>query len=165
MKVNHDLRSSSEDRPHKLSSEPFDGLTRADAIRKLLELHKEPTDVHQRTADHLGVTRRHAKSINYARGAGMGVRRLLKQLGFAALAGGLVLLGPKPTPEEAAKVLAPHQLLSTLSVMSLPVTASVTVGTPGTLSWLAFPPSAPRLRLDGTSINRPPVTYGIRPRR
>lgn len=71
--------------------------------------------------------------------------------------------GPKLTPGAAADVLRRSPALAHIKNQPAPEqprAESVGIGTPGALSWLAFPPERPRIRLDGTPLTQPLDVYG-----
>ena len=78
---------------------------------------------------------------------------------------GIVWLGPKLTPADAAAILARCVCGSNADKWPTPEPkGAVTLipGQPGSMSWMLFPPERPRRELDGTLTDRPIVRSSIR---
>lgn len=66
---------------------------------------------------------------------------------------------PKSTSAQAADVLRDHQYVAVPKGNG--PTFVIIPSTPGALGWLAFPPSTPARRLDGTLLSQPVTIYGV----
>lgn len=71
---------------------------------------------------------------------------------------------PKLSPAEAARVMQGPAMQSNVTHRLAPLPAAgpsvVVKGTPGSNSWMPFPPPTEQKRLDGTPISQPPAVYG-----
>lgn len=143
------------------------GVSRAAALKELLDKHEEPVD----PTEHVPAHRFWAKRL----GRTLGLAAVVMVCSFRADAqeartvivnkGTMTSSTPRLSPQAAADVLRPHQYVAPPTCERCDGPYIVSTGsTPGALYWMAPPPEAPRRRLDGTLIDsRPPDSFWSTP--
>lgn len=151
-----DLRETPRDRrPATLPPrDDFDGVTRASALEMLLRKHvtgqQNQIDVLELEAAALQarIDRVHRRAAFFER-----LGKVLQMFTFA----GIIWIGPKLTPQEAADILRPNQTVVAPSCERCDGPyVHVMEGKPA----LSFPPAPPARRLDGTLLTQPVQVYG-----
>lgn len=128
------------------------GVSRASALKQLLDKHEEPDPTRDVPA--------HRFWARYG-------RRIVKTAMFGGFAIALFASSARADDraERAAAIM--RNLDSTANYDKHPACTDcdgprvfVINSTPGASSWMTFPPESPRRRLDGTLLTDPPTVYG-----